>query len=433
MLHRTAHGRGRRRGASLVLFCFGFTAILFLTATAIDSTNLMAARRQAQNCCDAAALNACIQLSKLQAQSKTVTLASLQTAANLSAKNNNYTNGTNCTVTVNWPPTSGSFKNDTISVEVYLSFNYGNLVVGGGDTVTVRSVASCSTSGTTSFPMLILDPTASSAFHIASGDLTETGAPITVNSNSSTAAVVDGMAKSAAQVSVSAVGDSSGSFTPATKGGGSPMADPYSLVPTPAVPSNTVSQSTYSSDCTLNPGYYPNGLYITGGNVTLNPGLYYVDHGNCWINTSGTVTGNGVTIYHNGSDSTAQLAQDYGLNVGICLCPQNNSYTFNPPTSGPYTGMSFFQNRSYTGEAFYDFWGTGNLNVGIQYMPGSLLRCWSANNGGAINCNELVAGTFKLTGTHEIYGTSQNGGFSSLTWNATRATSRPPTSVYLAE
>jgi hypothetical protein len=95
--------------------------------------------------------------------------------------------------------------------------------------------------------------------------------------------------------------------------------------------------------------------------------------------------------------------------------------------------MSFFHNPSYTGEAFYDFWGTGKLNTGIQYFNGSKLRCWSASNGGTINCNELVANSFKLTGTHEIYGTSQNGGFSKVTWNSTRAANRPPTNVYLAE
>jgi hypothetical protein len=183
----------------------------------------------------------------------------------------------------------------------------------------------------------------------------------------------------------------------------------------------------------LNPGYYPNGLYvINGGDVTLNPGLYYVEGGNFWINTPGAVTGNGVTIYHNGSNANALLNQWFGLNVDICLCLSNNNYTINPPTTGTYAGITFFQSPSSNGEAFYDFWGSGALNVGIQYFPDSTLRCWSVSNG-IINCNELVCRDFKLTGTHEIYGNSMNGGFSRLTWNSTRANYRPATNVFLAE
>jgi Flp pilus assembly protein TadG len=421
----------------LILACVCFTAILYLTALAIDMGNLMAQRRHAQNCCDAAALTGCIELATLKAQGSTPSLSNIQTAVNLSATHNNFTNGTNCTITVNWPPLSGNFQNNN-SVEVLLTFTHNDLIVSGSNSVTVRSVASCDTSSTPSFPMLVLDPTAAKSFWINSGKLTLSGASVQVDSNNTSAAEVDG-SSSAANVNVNVVGGSTGSFNPAAKTGASPVSDPYALVPLPSTSGlTTYSKSSYSPDdngnITLNPGYYPNGLYCTsGGNVTLNPGMYYIDHGNFWINTTGTVNGNGVTIYHNGSDSTAQLMSSYGLNVGICLCPTNNNYTFTPPTSGPYAGMSFFQNPSYTGEAFYDFWGTAQLNVGIQYFPNSTLRCWSATNGGTINCNELVTKDFKLAGSHEMYGNSYNSGFSKLTWNATRASNRPPTNVFLAE
>ena len=219
--------------------------------------------------------------------------------------------------------------------------------------------------------------------------------------------------------------------------GGAQLSDPYATVPVPSTSGmTTYSQSTYTPDSsgnvTLSPGYYPNGIYISSGNVTFNPGLYYIEGGNCWINTPGSVTGNGVTLYHNGPNVNAQLMTSYGLNVAFCLCMTNNNYTINPPTAGPYAGVSLFQSRTTTAEAFYDFWGTGALNVGLQYFPNSTLRCW-AKSGGIINCNELACKDFKLTGMHEIYGSSQNGGFSTLTWNATRASNRPLSAVYLAE
>jgi hypothetical protein len=412
------------------------TGILYLTAMAIDMGNMMATRRQAQNCSDATALAGCIQLASLNGQGTTPTSQNIKDAVNLSLKHNGYTDGTNCTVTVNWPPTSGNFQ-DSNSVEVLMTFTYHNMVVGGSNSVKVRSVASCTPSGSSSFPMLITDPSAAKAFWVTNGSLTLNSAPVWVNSTSSNAAAVEGSG-SKASATVDTVGGSSGPFTPSVTGNAAPTPDPYALLQPPSTSGmTTYTTSNYfpdgSGNITLNPGYYPNGLYcINGGNVTLNPGTYYISGGNFWINTTGSVTGNGVTIYHAGADSSALMSQWYGLDVGICLCLSDNNYTFTPPTTGPYAGVSFFQGRNCTSQAFYDFWGSGSLNVGLQYFPNSMLRCWSVTNG-IINCNELVAKDFKLTGYHDIYGNSQNGGFSKLTWNASRAANRPPTNVYLAE
>jgi len=427
-----------RRGTSAILTVVCLTGILFLAALAIDGTNMMACRRHAQNCSDAAALAGCIKLATLKANGSTPTSQQIKDAANLSATNNNYTTGQNCTVTVNWPPTSGSNQN-TNSVEVLLTFTYSNLVIGGSNSVTVRSVATCDPSSATTYPFLLLEPSLDRSFWVNSGKFTLSASPVQVNSDNANAAVVEGSALAAANATVRAVGSSSGSFTPSAKGGANPMPDPYALLPEPSTSGmTTYSTASYlpnsSGNITLNPGYYPNGLYcINGGNVTLNPGVYYIQKGNFWINTSGTVTGNGVTIFHAGAASDAKLNSAYGLDVGICLCPTNGTYNFTPPTTGTYAGVSFFQSRSYTGQAFYDLWGTGKINAGLQYLPDGQLRAWTKTTSATINSNELVARKFKLTGTHEIYGNTQNGGFSTLTWNNTRATNKPATSVYLVE
>ena len=316
--------------------------------------------------------------------------SAITTAATLADTQNSFSSlGTNTSITVNWPPkysdpntsaapamctsvipnltaTPKTYLNDNNSVEVYLTFTKANSIVSGSNTVTVRSLASCSGSAAPTMPMLVLDPTGAKSFWVSNGTLALTTAPVQVNSNSTTAAVVEG-AGSAATATVKAVGGSSGSFSPAAKVGGSPVADPFGSVPEPSklgLITNTQSAYTPNSSgkITLNPGYYPNGIYVSDGNVTMNPGLYYVEGGNVWINTTGTVNGNNVTIFHNGSNAGAQLATSYGLNVGICLCPQDNNYTFTAPTSGPYAGISFFQGANRTGQAFYDFWGKGQLN-----------------------------------------------------------------------
>jgi hypothetical protein len=427
---RTRGRAGLRRGVTLVVTCLSLMGIVFLTALAIDCGNMMSQRRQAQNCCDAAALAGCLNLSSSLANGQTPTLANIQAAVNASASNNGYS-----TSPALWPPTSGNYANDNNSVEAHITFTYNNLIVGGSEAITVRAVANASAGSVPNSSMILLDPTASKSFWVNGGRLTLNGTNIQVNSTSLTAAVVD--AGSTANATVRAVGGTSGTFNPAAKADMAPLANPYASVPAPSTSGlTTYSTSRYypdgSGNITLNPGYYPNGLYcIDGGNVTLNSGLYYVEHGNLWINTTGTVTGNGVTLYHNGSDSTALLHQDFSLSCGIVFCPTNHDYTFTAQTTGTYAGISLFQGTNCTQEAFYDFWGTGKLNCGTQYFPNSTLRCWAIN--GTINCNMLVAKDFKLAGTHEIYGNTYNGGFSPLTWNATRASHAPPTSVALVE
>jgi hypothetical protein len=428
---------GRRRGATLAVTAVCLTAIVLLAALAIDCGNIMAQRRQAQNCADAAALAGCIQLAK-DLSSGASAGTDITTAVTTSATANGYSTG----VTTHYPPTNsvGGSNSDTHSVEVDIQFTYNNLIVGGNMPVTVRSIATCNPGSAPYHPMILLEPSAAKSFWVNSGKLTLNNNSIVVNSASSTAAVVDGLATSEADASVRVDGGSSGTFSPAAKTGFAPVADPYSLLPVPS----SSGMTTYATgnylpvggSITLNPGYYPNGLCcINGGNVTLNAGTYLVEGGNFWINTTGTVTANGVTIIHNGgvTNTNSQLYQNMSFNAAIALCPSNSSYTFTPPTTGTYAGVSFFQTPNCTTQAIYDFWGTGNINTGIQYFPKSTLRAWSKGSGGAINCNQLVALDFKVSGPHEYYGTTQNGGFSPVTWNASKATNAPSTTVVLVE
>src|SRR5437868_6947329 len=130
-MHLRAHPTAApRRGATLAMTVICLMGILFITALAIDSGNEMAERRHAQNCADAAALTGCIKLASLKVAGSTPTAQNIKDAVNLSAGHNGYTDGTNCTVTVNWPPASGGFQ-DANSVELILTFTYNNLVAHG--------------------------------------------------------------------------------------------------------------------------------------------------------------------------------------------------------------------------------------------------------------------------------------------------------------
>ena len=299
MFHRQKSETSSRRGAVAVLCAACFTGILFLTALAIDDGNLMALSRQAQNYADAAALTGCIKLANLQAAGTTPTAGVITTAATLADTQNSFSSlGTSPTITVNWPPkytdpstglapamcagvipnltsTPKTYLANTNSVEVYLTFTRANSIVSGSNTVTVRSVASCASTATPTMPMLVLDPTGAKSFWVTGGSLTLNTAPVQVNSNSATAAEIDG-ASSSVSATVKAVGGASGSFTPAAKVGGSPVADPFGAVVEPSKNGlTTFNQSVYSPNSSgnvaLTPGYYPNGVYVSSGNLTMKP------------------------------------------------------------------------------------------------------------------------------------------------------------------
>src|SRR5262249_24651740 len=142
------------------------------------------------------------------------------------------------------------------------------------------------------------------------------------------------------------------------------------------------SSSTLSisgkQNVTLNPGLYIGGISIQGqANVTMNPGIYYMQGGGFSNTGQGNLTGNGVMIYNDG---------------GVINIAGQGIVTLSPPTSGPYTGITMFQNRGsaqpvqvvgngtmnmtgtfYAANAFVQVSGNGSVNyIGSQYVSRDL-------------------------------------------------------------
>src|SRR6185369_6774808 len=90
----------------------------------------------------------------------------------------------------------------------------------------------------------------------------------------------------------------SGSVTPTPTTGIAPVPDPLAWLPEPSVQGNCSTDIKYSTGShTLNAGCY-SGIKISGANtnVVFNSGTYVIN-GSIDISGSGTITGNGVTIY----------------------------------------------------------------------------------------------------------------------------------------
>ena len=160
-----------------------------------------------------------------------------------------------------------------------------------------------------------------------------------------------------------------------------PAADPFADVPVPT------SGTTYTSTggAVLQPGHYTNGMTLSG-TKTLNPGVYIVSGGNFKINANANISGSGVTIYF-----TA------GTSVSI-----NGTATVNlsAPTSGTYSGMLFFGDRSATDSVTLNGTADSKLTGAVYFANQDInyLGNFSGNGG----CTQVVGKTVEWSGNTTI-------------------------------
>jgi Flp pilus assembly protein TadG len=394
-----------RRGAILVLVALCLVALLGVVALVVDGGLLFDRRRHAQAGADSAALAAAEELFlKWQQYSGNDTTGSAKTAALTNASANGYGNdGTTSVVTVNIPPTSGSFANQVGYAEVIIQFNHKrgfSTVFGGGDMpVRARAVARGLWvpfgSG-----IIALDPTASGAVtDVGNGVINVTGgASVIVDSNSATAITANGNATVSASSILVTGGYSGTGYSPSPTTGVQATPDPLAYLPMPdPVALGLTSQTYKGGSATLNPGIYTGGISISGQTaLTLNPGIYYMKGGGFSTSGQASLTGHGVLIYSDG---------------GAISLTGNGNLDLSPITTGIYQGITIMMNRTSTAQV--KIAGNGSLKsvTGTVYAPGSPLQI--AGNG-TLTSAQLIADTVKTNG---------NGGLT-VNWNGNTAKTR---------
>jgi len=117
-----------------------------------------------------------------------------------------------------------------------------------------------------------------------------------------------------------------------------------------AYPSGLTTQTYSGGNATLNPGIY-NGLNVaSGATVTMNPGVYVITGGGTaskptgGLVLGGTLTGNGVTLFLacKNFPTPCSTAGEFGALIN----KSGGSLTITQPTSGTYKGMSIFADRN---------------------------------------------------------------------------------------
>lgn len=383
--NRGSSRRLSRRGAIVVLVAVCLTAVLMFVAIAIDGGALLEQRRKSQSTADAAALAAAESLFRKYPVNKGLddSNGSAATAAKAIGAANGYTNdGSKSIVTVRTSPaayTGGPNQGQPLPkgyVEVTVQYNksrYFSGVVGMGSIpVKARAVARGNWEPAhVGIHVLDLHQSASLTATGESSVTVKGGAAVIVNSDASDAATSTGGTLTADNFDItggSSVSGTKGGFFGGLNYGRDPQPDPLRNIPQP-IASNYAEQSRgpmhlSNGTRTLSPGVYHGGITITGqANVTMQPGIYYMDGGGFSFGGLGNLMAQGVMIYNDPKSSSD--------NINISGSG-GGSVTMTPPTSGLYQGLTLFQNRTATNQLSVA--GNGGFSIkGTFYAANALM------------------------------------------------------------
>ncbi len=418
----------RRRGAVTVMVALCLTGLIGVLALAFDGGSLQSEKKHAQAVADAAAMAAASVLyQNYPTNAGTDPNGSAATAALNLAKANGYANdGTDTVVTVNIPPASGPYTNQNGYVEVLVTDNqarsFGSIFGSGRMAVRARAVAR----GAWVAPnagVIVLDYSGKATLNDqGNGAATESGAPMIVNSNNASAAVDGGNG-----VLKAPEFDITGGYTISGSGkivtsptanniltGVHPTPDPLAYLPVPSQPDpGTMTQlplGNGNTQYTLTPGSYTNLPNFNQGDIVIfkqasagKGGIYYLTQGG--LNSQGAnlimdpLTSGGIMIYNAGT----------GTNDKVNISGNSSgTVSLSGLTSGPYTGLTFFQARNAGQDVSIS--GNGTFNItGTIYASDALMTV--TGNGTVNNVgSQYITKDLSLAGNGNIY----------ISWVATR-------------
>jgi Flp pilus assembly protein TadG len=269
----------------------------------------------------------------------------------------------------------------------------------GVDTSDVARSAIAMVGGGTGAGIIALNPTADCSLRI-NGTVTvhvNEGA-VQVDSSSDSAACSDGAGATLDAPELNVVGGADpkleGNYEGDLNEGAPYIPDPLAWLPEPAVP--TVNRGTISknSNLTIQPGYYPTGITRTGGTLTIEPGLYYLDGDGFNISGGSIINAQGTTFFvHRGPVDIA------GTGSIVIRPPDPTIHSF--PEAVTYEGISFFHGRDNTAKKSESrIIGTSLLDLeGTLYFPSTLLEVGGTGDGFG---NQLIADRLWIHGTGEI-------------------------------
>jgi Flp pilus assembly protein TadG len=408
---------GSRNGQAIILVVVAASLVLIgALGFAIDGGQLYAQRQMAQAAADAAAEAGIMSIMRGTNATSTYTFGTGATPIAsytctttdgrtpcVYARNNGFGGTSSDTVTLSYPAsvtgvTLSAVTVPALTVTVQRTLNTGFVqFLKGPATTTISAKAIAGIVGSVSPNSIIVLGSGANAFQASNGaNVSVSGGGILVNSSNSSAVSLSGGAV-VTSGSFGIVGSDSisngASANPSPTTGVSPVPDPFASLPAP-----TVGSCTYTNynpgygTWTLNPGTYCGGITISNGaTATYNPGMYILNGGGLNLAGGTTNSGSGVTFYLTGTNSTySSVSISNGVNA-----------TFSAPTTGTYTGVLFYQDRTITSSSNAAFSGGSTMQLtGSLYFPTTSVSF--SNGSGAAGYTAIVASSVSFTGGTSI-------------------------------
>ncbi len=433
MLYCSRGPKGGRRGIVAVLVALSLVVLVGFVAIVIDGGLAQDRRRHAQAAADAAALAAAAELflqdptsfgldTKQDAYRSARAIAAangyLDDASGLTAPNTSR-------VTVRVPPVSGPFAGQRNHAEVIIEYyqpRYFSTVFGSGELKITARAVSRGAWAPVDDGILVLDLDDREALKINGGGANDVdaimgGADVIVNSSDPAGTTVVGNADLTSMTGYNLTGGFSlsggGTMTGPVTTDVPPTPDPLRLLPPPDPSTLPVQNGQWNfagqKNVVLEPGVYPNGIKIAGqSQITMLSGIYYV-YGGFEVAGKG-----GVDEEFTGSVTTDVDGDGFhDLNEGVLIYSDpgtntsndikiggNGSVTIWPMRTGPYAGISIWQERNsnvtvsitgnanmnitgttYAANAPVDINGNGAVTIGSQYIS----RTLTIGGNGAVN------------------------------------------------
>jgi Flp pilus assembly protein TadG len=394
--------RGNCVGATAVFLALVLSGLIGLAGLGTEAASWYFTKRAMQGAADAGATTAA---AALAAGAPSSTLA---TEAKSIAAGYKFVDGSHgTTVTVNYPPQSGTYQSSP-AVEVLIAQPQNRLLsalfIPTGPTISTRAVALADYSKTGQACVVALDPAnVTTVTTSGSTALDFPGCSLYVNSPSPSALTMNGGATIDASTAYFVGGVSGTGLTTAngTYTGVDPLIDPYlnAAVPPYSGCNSTNYKLTAGASDTKSAGssgvyVFCKGVTLLGGSsLTLGAGTFIIDQGLLDIGGGGTLTAtSGTTIILTTSSPTKSCATTK-IDGGAVL-------SITAPTSGALSGIAIYQDRACTDpSATNSLTGGGTQNIiGAIYFPGeAVIYSGGSPTGGAV-CTQLIAWTIAFSG-----------------------------------
>jgi len=386
-----------KRGNTLIIVAAAAPLLIGASAIGVDTIQVALAKRQLQRAADSAAMAGAYSV--------------LQNGAATTAVTRDLTHNNRITLaaapTVENAPTTGPFAGNARAVRVVLRANrsvpFMSFFTGSTMAVEVEATAAAVPDGV--YCIVSLESSSTTGVIFAGSSNSQLGCGVATNSTGTEAVRVDGN-PSILATPIAAVGG-----VPAASrfGTGSvtlpyspPQPDPVANLPSAEIPADRQPCQPAvlvvpNRSATIEPGCY-RGMTLKG-NVTLNPGIYYIDGSTLDFTSQANVTGNGVTFIltsetaSTSPTSVAQIAMHGGAEVNLTA-----------PTTGPYAGVLIYQHRNAPFQTQNIRGNSESRFDGAIYMPAAEVN-FAGTAGMDVQCLRLVSRRVTFTGNSTVINT----------------------------